>query len=710
MAEYQELRLRFERVRETGDYRVFASGPAGEAAGSFALPYSDVEVENLVLRLSRPRTGVRRIDSSDLELVRTFGSGLFDAVFTGRVRDVYRSSLASARSEGCGMRISLALTGTPELMHVPWEYLYDDPAFLSISTWTPVVRYLDLASTRRPLHVEPPLRILAMVSSPADLARLEVGQERAKVEESLAGLVEQGAVEVHWLEQPTLQALQRGLRRADYHVFHYVGHGGYDQASRDGVLAFEDGTGRSRLVSGMELGTILADETTLRLAVLNACEGARTSVDDPFSGVATSLVRREIPAVVAMQLQITDRAAITFACELYSALADGYAVDAALAESRKAIFADDNELEWATPVLFMRVPDGRIFDVASPVGGHEPVREPPAGALTPAPDRPTADSTPQAETSTAPYRQETVTAAPPVVPAAPRGPAVVTAVGLPRRLIALLGCAILVLAVGLVMPWDSEGRSLVTPHFGPLADSTGGLFTALSPLAVVLVAAVATATAARGRGLQVAAGLLVACGIVGTAKYLGVLGRASNPGFEQDVEPVSILVFCLVAASSLALILIGIRIAQAAGTRLGRDAANRRATGLTLGVAGLLILAGCVVPFNTGGTDLPSRAVVPDEGAFSFDAVVGGLALIGLALCLPYLPRWLAAGMALALAIESAALWLRYIGVPVAQSNDVGGLAVGGLLGLAGALLALAVGLWLVRGGASTAPASAALA
>src|SRR4029079_6683667 len=52
-------------------------------------------------------------------------------------------------------------------MTVPWEYLYDDPAFLSISMWTPVVRYLDLASTRRPLRVEAPLRMLGMVRSPA---------------------------------------------------------------------------------------------------------------------------------------------------------------------------------------------------------------------------------------------------------------------------------------------------------------------------------------------------------------------------------------------------------------------------------------------------------------------------------------------------------------------------------------------------------------
>jgi hypothetical protein len=701
VAEYQELRLRFERIGGTGEYRVFASGPAGEAAGSFTLPYSDVEVENLVLKLSRPRNSVRRIDSSDLELVRDFGGGLFDAVFSGRVRDVYRSSLASARGEGCGMRISLALTGTPELMHVPWEYLYDDPAFLSISMWTPVVRYLDLATTRRPLTVEPPLRILAMVSSPTDVAQLDVGQERSKLEESLAGLVEQGAVEIRWLEQATLQALQRELRRADYHVFHYIGHGGYDRASEDGVLALEDGTGRSRLVSGMELGTILADEMTLRLAVLNACEGARSSVDDPFSGVATSLVRREIPAVIAMQLEITDRAAITFACELYAALADGYAVDAALAEARKAIFADDNEVEWATPVLFMRVPDGRIFEVAAPVGAHEPVPEP--SIVATAPEAVTAEPATEADAPTTPRQPEPWPQQEPEPVPSPvvrERPADVPPVRLPGRLVALLAGAILVLALGIVVPWDSEGRSLVTPHFGPLKDSTGGFFTALSPLVIVLVATVATVMAARGRQLQLAAGLLIACGVAASAKYLGVLARALNPSYEQDAEPVSVVAFCLVVVSSLALILIGIQLAQLAGTRLGRDATRGRAMSLMLGAGAVLMLIGCLVPFNTGGTTLPSRAVVPDEGPFSFDAVVVGLALLGVALCLRYLPRWLAAGIVLALGIESAALWLRYIGVPVAQSSDVGGFAIGGLLGLAGAALALAVGVWLVRGGA----------
>ena len=108
---------------------------------------------------------------------------------------------------------------------------------------------------------------------------------------------------------------------------------------------------------------MLHDHRSLRLAVLNSCEGARGGRTDPFSGTAQSLIQQGIPAVVAMQFEITDDAAITFAHELYEAVADGYPLDAAIAEARKAIRGQPNPVEWATPVLYLRAPDGRIFDI-----------------------------------------------------------------------------------------------------------------------------------------------------------------------------------------------------------------------------------------------------------------------------------------------------------------------------------------------------------
>ena len=97
--------------------------------------------------------------------------------------------------------------------------------------------------------------------------------------------------------------------------------------------------------------------------MLNSCEGARTSHVDPFSGVASSLVHYGVPAVIGMQFEITDDAAITFADRLYTAVAQGFPVDAALAQARKAIFAAGNDVEFGTPVLFLRAAEARLFDV-----------------------------------------------------------------------------------------------------------------------------------------------------------------------------------------------------------------------------------------------------------------------------------------------------------------------------------------------------------
>jgi hypothetical protein len=101
------------------------------------------------------------------------------------------------------------------------------------------------------------------------------------------------------------------------------------------------------------------------LAVLNACEGARSGRTDPFAGTAQSLVQQGIPAVLAMQFEITDEAAIVFSQVLYEAVSDGYPLDAATAEARKAVHAGPNPVEWATPVLYLRTPDGRIFDLVT---------------------------------------------------------------------------------------------------------------------------------------------------------------------------------------------------------------------------------------------------------------------------------------------------------------------------------------------------------
>ncbi len=378
---YDEFRLRIDR-RDGRSYRVLATTKSAEASADFELPFSELELENFVLRVSRPR-GRRRIESSAIADARRFGGRLFHALFRDQVYGLYRDSLADARSQGRGVRITLCLSGAPELIDVPWEYLFDDPDFLAVSALTPVVRYLDLPRAHRPLLVEPPLRLLGVVSSPAEHEQLDVERERDNLERALSDVIATGAVELCWLERPTLGGLLKALQAQAFHAVHYIGHGAYDPETERGVLLFEDDHGWARPVSGDKLGMVLHDFSSLRLAVLNACEGARTARADPFAGVAGSLVQRDIPAVVAMQFEISDEAAIQFAAGFYGPLAAGAPVDASIAAARLAMLAErSDDIEWGTPVLFMRVPDGRIFDF------------PDRGSTEPDPQRAMSDSSP----------------------------------------------------------------------------------------------------------------------------------------------------------------------------------------------------------------------------------------------------------------------------------------------------------------------------
>lgn len=362
---YLDFDLVIERS-EKGYVARVSNSPAGQATAEFPPPFSELEVENFVLRVGRGRRGTRRVESPEMRAAKVFGGRLFDAIFQGEVRGCFRSSLDEARRQGAGLRCRLHLEAT-ELVDLPWEYLYNPTLnrFLSLSVETPLVRYLDLPERIRPLAISPPLRVLVMISSPKDYPSLEVEREWARLKEAVGDLEERGLVMMERLPQAetTLAGLQRRLRQGAYHIFHFVGHGAFDERAQDGVLLLEDEEGHSRPVSGQYVGTLLHDERTLRLAILNACEGARTSRVDPFAGTAQSLVQQGIPAVIAMQFEISDEAAIVLAHEFYMALADGYPVDAALAEARKAIFAQGNDVEWGKPVLYLRAPDGRIFDI-----------------------------------------------------------------------------------------------------------------------------------------------------------------------------------------------------------------------------------------------------------------------------------------------------------------------------------------------------------
>ena len=374
------------------------SSPAGEARETMHFPLDQLALENRLqkLQIALLRSGgkQRKALSEEELAVRDFGQQLFDALINGEVRSRYDVSCQEAKQQKKGLRLKLRIQA-PELATLPWEFVYNSgqAEYVCLSRRTPVLRYLEMPSSPEPLMVAPPLRILGMVASPTDQEALDVDREKGRVEKALEDLRARNLVELIWLPGQTWHDLQDAMAQGPWHVFHFIGHGGFDKNADEGLIVLADDEGLTHKLTATALARFLEDQESLRLVVLNSCEGAKGSALDILSSTAAILVRHSLPAVVAMQYEISDEAAIEFARTFYRFVAEGMPVDAAVAEARKAISVGvANSVEWGTPVLYMRAPDGVLFNIAN---AAVPLLVPPPSNPEPVPPVPA--SLPQAK-------------------------------------------------------------------------------------------------------------------------------------------------------------------------------------------------------------------------------------------------------------------------------------------------------------------------
>jgi hypothetical protein len=338
-------------------YRARVRDPeSGEACTDFPCPFSEEDLAG-ILRAGGACRDLKRPREISV-LAADFGSALFNAIFSGEVLVSWRRCLDRAGRKG--LRLCLHLN-SPDLWDWPWELLHDPRlGFLASSPETPVVRYIEMSEPIRPLRVRPPIRVLAVSACPAGFSPLSIQEELADLESSLAELREAERVELDRLEDATREALHHRLQESTFHVIHFIGHGTFDAARGGGMVLLQREDGEVDPIGAQELNVLLNAHPEVRLVVLNVCQGARGGGADPFAGLAQSLVRGRVPAVVAMRSAVTDRAAIDFSRSFYRSLSRRETVDLAVSRGRHAMFRQDST-EWGSPVLAMRSPDGQLF-------------------------------------------------------------------------------------------------------------------------------------------------------------------------------------------------------------------------------------------------------------------------------------------------------------------------------------------------------------
>ncbi len=318
-----------------------------------------------------------------------YGSQLTSALFaSAEMREMFGHARQAGDSQGVSLRMRLFIGPTAGELHcLRWETLRDPTRDAPLLTGERVFfsRYLssrDWEPARLRPRTDPDsvpghgLQALVVVASPSDLtkyhlAEVDVTAELARVRAALGPMP---VVELASGGQASLIHIVE-LLRAGPDIFYLVCHG----ALVDGEpwLWLEDAqTGATERVSGAELVTRLTELAQRpRLAVLVSCQSAGAGRSAPagcdggvLAGLGPRLAEAGIPAVIAMQGNISMVTAAQFMPRFFRELLRDGQIDRAVSVARGDV---RQRPDWWMPVLFMRLKSGRIWYSPGFVEGTE---------------------------------------------------------------------------------------------------------------------------------------------------------------------------------------------------------------------------------------------------------------------------------------------------------------------------------------------------
>jgi hypothetical protein len=365
--------------------------------GGFAQDIAGYPVEAHVSDGSHYDGGILSIDEVLLPTIShpmDYGDYLWERLFTGPIYDAYltaSATAATATEERLRLRLWIDVDA-PTLHAIVWERLLNrhqtPPKPMSISSKRPFSRYLGISqSVPEPIQ-QTPIRMLFVVSNPSDLDGLAPLDTISEITRLLDALTDQSRVQItvltgdylspdvknrlstggHIIQEKTtsLENIIRALTDGEtYHIMHVLAHGRFVQMRSASDLYLQDNDGHTKITSDNEIILRLSAISPLpHLVFLASCESAKrqSGNQNAFVGLASKLVACGMPAVVAMQDMMPIDAAQKLTGDFYAYLMQHGVVDRALAQARLLLFDPASTL-WSTPVLYMRLKDGLLFDL-----------------------------------------------------------------------------------------------------------------------------------------------------------------------------------------------------------------------------------------------------------------------------------------------------------------------------------------------------------
>lgn len=297
-----------------------------------------------------------------LEQIREVGTLIYNQFFPDELNNSFISVLGSPERD---LRMIFDLDeNDSDLRELPWETLFIPRLRLHpvLNLRYELMRLAKPSKYLQALEIIPPLRILAVLSSPKDLPPLNISGEREILQRALASAIERSTVELNFVEPATTSRLQELIRSFRPHLVHFVVHGEFNKDNKTGYLALEDENGVHSLLNAEDIKILLAD-SDVRAVVLNGCETSTAlGSTDYTSSVAGNLLDAGVPFVIGTMRPIADESALLFSREFYRSFAEGFSLEYALTEARKALSIE--KYDWSAYAFYTISAEIESFRIA----------------------------------------------------------------------------------------------------------------------------------------------------------------------------------------------------------------------------------------------------------------------------------------------------------------------------------------------------------
>ena len=288
------------------------------------------------------------------------GQEMYQELFKDTLRDSWSCAQGIAHNRGEVLQLRLG-TKDRRISSLPWEVLHVGDRPLATGTDIVFSRYQPntcLPKSTRILTSEEPLKILMAIAAPTDKDSLQLEKEYEALQQELEKNNGETQIHLDILRQPGREQLTQALEQGKYQVFHYAGHSNWGISGGE-ISLVSNITGLTESLSGKDLAGLLVNNG-IQMAVFNSCRGAYNHLVHPADegveiNLAEAMVKRGIPAVLAMAERIPDDVSLILTRLFYRNLNQGYPIDLSLNRARQGLISayGSHQLYWGLPVVYL---------------------------------------------------------------------------------------------------------------------------------------------------------------------------------------------------------------------------------------------------------------------------------------------------------------------------------------------------------------------